>query len=292
MPDAHQTAARLSVRSLGPAIGAVVEGADLTRPLTDAEQAEIEAALTKHHVLFFENQPLTPRSQRDFAARFGKLHVHPVYPNVPEQPEIMVLDTGPHNPTDNDVWHSDVTFIDAPPAIVALAAKKTPPLGGDTLWSSNEAAYEALSEPLRRLLDPLTAEHDFTKAFPYWRHAAPDALPPDALPRWLAARDRHPPLTHPAIRRHPVSGRKGLFVSENFTTRLVGLSPRESDGILRILFDHVARPEFTVRWRWKVDDLALWDNRSTQHYAVNDYSPHARLMHRATVIGDKPFGPA
>lgn len=282
MPDTALLST-LTVTPLGPAIGARVEGVDLTRPLSDPEQAALEHALVTHHVLFFENQPLTPRLQRDFAARFGALHVHPVYPNVPEQPEIMVLDTGPHNPTDNDVWHTDVTFIETPPAIVALSGKRLPPSGGDTLWTSTEAAYAALSEPLRRLLEPLQAEHDFTKAFPQWRHAGPQIAE-----RWREARDQHPPVLHPVVRTHPVTGRKALFVSENFTTRIVGLSPRESDGILRILFDHVTRPEFTVRWRWKADDLAIWDNRSTQHYAVDDYRPHRRLMHRATVIGDRP----
>ena len=187
MPDAalHAT---LTVAPLGPAIGARVEGVDLTRPLSDAEQAALEHALVTHHVLFFESQPLTPRLQRDFAARFGELHVHPVYPNVPEQPEIMVLDTGPHNPTDNDIWHTDVTFIETPPAIVALSGKRLPPQGGDTLWTSTEAAWAALSEPLRRLLEPLQAEHDFTKAFPQWRHAGPEIAE-----RWREARGRPPP---------------------------------------------------------------------------------------------------
>jgi len=281
MPDALLST--LAVTPISPAIGARVEGVDLSAPLSDAAVAALDAALVRHQVLFFENQPLTPRLQRDFAARFGELHVHPVYPNVPDQPEIMVLDTGPHNPTDNDVWHTDVTFIQTPPSIVALAGKQLPPIGGDTLWTSAVAAYEALSAPLRTLLDPLRAEHDFTKAFPEWRHSGPAEHD-----RWRTARDRHPPVVHPVVRTHPVSGRKALFVNENFTTRILGLGARESDGILRILFDHVTRPEFTVRWSWKANDLAIWDNRSTQHYAVNDYLPHRRLMHRATVIGDRP----
>ncbi|XKH37100.1 taurine dioxygenase [Azospirillum doebereinerae] len=258
-------------------------GIDLARPLTAETAAELAALLVRHQVLFFENQPLTPAQQRAFAAGFGPLHVHPVYPSVPDFPEIMVLDTGPHNPTDNDVWHTDVTFVEAPPAIVALSAKKVPPSGGDTVWSSAFAAYEALSEPLRRLLEPLHAVHDFTRSFPEWRHDKPGIRE-----RWLEARAKNPARTHPVVRTHPVNGRKALFVNENFTAAILGLSPRESDGILRILFDHVARPEFTVRWQWKPDDLALWDNRSTQHYAVNDYLPHSRLMHRATVLGDRP----
>lgn len=281
MPDALLTTVTIS--PISPAIGARVDGVDLSRPLEDAVFTALENALVRHQVLFFENQPLTPRQQRDFAARFGDLHIHPIYPNVPEQPEIMVLDTGPHNPTDNDVWHTDVTFIETPPAIVALSGKRLPPIGGDTLWTSATAAYDGLSAPLRALLEPLRAEHDFTKAFPEWRHSG--LADHD---RWREARERHPPVIHPVVRTHPVSGRKALFVNENFTTRIVGLTARESDGILRVLFDHVTRPEFTVRWHWKADDLALWDNRSTQHYAVNDYLPHHRLMHRVTVIGDRP----
>ncbi|MFL7905643.1 taurine dioxygenase [Azospirillum argentinense] len=285
MPD--MSLSSLSITPVSPAIGARVEGLDLANPLSDAEAAALERALVTHQVLFFENQPLTPAAQRAFAARFGSLHVHPVYPNVPEQPEIMVLDTGPHNVTDNDVWHTDVTCIETPPAIVALSGKRIPPNGGDTVWASNIAAYNGLSEPLRRLLDPLSALHDFTKSFPEWRHSG-DL---ETHARWRAARDRHPPVTHPVVRVHPVSGAKALFVNENFTARIVGLSDRESAAILDLLFDHISRPEFTVRWRWKADDLVLWDNRSTQHYAVNDYLPHSRLMHRATVLGDRPVGP-
>lgn len=274
----------LTIAPISPAIGARVTGIDLTRPLTDGAFAALERALVTHHVLFFENQPLTPHQQRDFAARFGDLHIHPVYPNVPERPEIMVLDTGSHNPTDNDVWHTDVTFIETPPAIVALSGKIIPPQGGDTVWASNVAAYEALSAPIRRLLEPLQAVHDFTKAFPEWRHTGPAIHE-----RWREARDKHPPVAHPVIRTHPVSGAKALFVSENFTTRILGLTEKESASILGFLFDHIARPEFTVRWQWKPDDLAIWDNRSTQHYAVNDYLPHRRVMHRATVLGDRPY---
>ena len=284
MPDALSLSARLTFSPLSPAIGAVVAGVDLSQPLSDEDFAALRKALVDYQVLFFENQPLTPRQQRDFAARFGELHEHPVYPSVPEQPKIMVLDTGAHNPTDNDVWHADVTFIETPPAIVALSAKILPPAGGDTLWTSALAAYDALSAPFKSLIDPLSAEHEFVKAFPEWRHTDPKLYD-----RWKEARDKHPPLVHPVVRTHPESGRKGLFVNENFTTRIVGLSSKESDGVLRVLFDHVTKPEFTVRWRWKPNDLAIWDNRSTQHYAVNDYLPHRRLMHRATVIGDRPY---
>ena len=199
-------------------------------------------------------------------------------------PEIIVLDTDPNTLPDNDNWHTDVTFIETPPLGALLSARQLPPSGGDTLWSSGIAAYEALSAAFRGLLDPLTAEHDMVKSFPAHRFART----PDERVRWEAARVPNPPGTHPVVRAHPVSGRLGLFVNEGFTTRIIELSAKESDAVLRVIFEHVARPEFTVRWRWKLHDLAFWDNRLTQHYATADYLPHRRVMHRATILGDRP----
>lgn len=281
MPDSLSTI--LSVVPLNPTIGAVVRGVDLAQPLGEATIAAIGRALLQHHVLFFENQDLAPASQRDFAARFGALHVHPVYPHVQDVPEIIILDTHPDNQPDNDNWHTDVTFIETPPMGAVLAAKELPPSGGDTSWSSSIAAFEALSAPWQAFLTGLTALHDFAKSFPPERFAAPEERE-----RWQIARDRNPPVIHPVVRTHPVTGRKGLFVNEGFTTRIVGFSPKESDAVLRFLFEHVAKPEFTVRWRWKAGDVAFWDNRCTQHYALADYLPHRRVMHRATVLGDRP----
>jgi len=160
-----------------------------------------------------------------------------------------------------------------------------PPTGGDTLWASGIAAFEALSKPLQTLLDGLQAEHDFVKSFPASRHA----ITPEAAAHWEETRRKHPPLLHPVVRTHPVSGRKALFVNEGFTTRIVDLQPRESEALLAFLYAHVARPEFTLRWRWELDDVAFWDNRVTQHYAVADYLPARRIMHRATILGDRPF---
>ncbi|MGK9169424.1 taurine dioxygenase [Inquilinus limosus] len=272
-----------SIQPLNPAIGAVVRGIDLAQPLSDATIAAINRALLQHHVLFFEGQELTPAAQRDFAARFGPLHVHPVYPHVAEVPEIIILDTHPGNQPDNDNWHTDVTFIETPPLGAVLAAKELPPSGGDTTWSSSIAAFEALSPPWQSFLTGLTALHDFARSFPPERFTAPEERE-----RWQIARDRNPPVIHPVVRTHPVTGRKGLFVNEGFTIRITGFSTRESDTVLRFLFEHVARPEFTVRWRWKPGDVAFWDNRCTQHYALADYLPHRRVMHRATILGDRP----
>jgi len=275
----------MKVAPLGPAIGALVEGIDLAQPLTDRDHDVVHGALLVHHVLFFENQPVTPQQQRDLAARFGTLHIHPVYPQHPEVPEIILLDTSNDNPPDNDNWHTDVTFIATPPMGALLSAQLLPPSGGDTLWASGIAAYEALSEPFRRFLDPLHAEHDFLQSFPAWRFART----PAERVRWEAARDKHPPVVHPVVRTHPVSGQRGLFVNEGFTSRIVELAQAESDAVLAQLRIHTARPEFTVRWRWKRHDLAFWDNRLTQHYATADYLPHRRVMHRATILGDVPY---
>jgi taurine dioxygenase len=166
-----------------------------------------------------------------------------------------------------------------------LAAKQLPSVGGDTLWSSNSAAYEALSEPFKQLLDGLTAQHSVVKSFPADRWASGE----EAQAKYNAAVAKHPIVNHPVVRTHPVTGRKGIFVSEGFTTRINELNQRESDLILNYLYTHIAKPEFTLRWNWQVNDIAFWDNRITQHYAVADYLPERRIMHRATIVGDKPY---
>ena len=275
----------LELKPLSPAIGALVSGVDLAAPLDAPTREALGTALDQHHVLFFENQALSPFEQRAFAARFGELLIHPIYRQFEGVPEIIVLDTDANNVPDNDNWHTDVTFIQAPPLGAILSARQLPPSGGDTLWSSSVAAYDGLSESFRRFSSPLTAEHDMVKSFPAQRYART----PEERATWEAARAKNPPVVHPVVRRHPVSGRHGLFVNEGFTTRILELSAKESDAVLRVLFEHVAKPEFTVRWRWKLHDLAFWDNRSTQHYAASDYLPHRRVMHRATILGDRPF---
>jgi taurine dioxygenase len=274
----------LTITPLNPAIGALVEGIDLAGPISPAQQQALEQALLAHQVLFFRKQPLTPRQQARLAMEFGELHIHPIYPNVPEQPEVLVLDTAVTDVQDNAIWHTDVTFLPNPAMGAILAAKQVPAYGGDTLWASGIAAFEALSAPMRQLLERLTATHDFTKSFPLERYGTSAA----GAARWEDTRRRHPPVSHPVVRTHPRSGRKALFVSDGFTTRINELSEQESAALLPMLFAHATRPEFTVRWQWQVDDVAFWDNRVTQHYAVNDYRPARRVMHRATILGDIP----
>lgn len=275
----------IQVTRVARALGAVVSGVDISKDLEQSMVDRLGELLVEHQILFFREQPISPEAQARFAARFGSLHVHPIYPVLPEIPEILLLDNHASFLPDNDNWHTDVTFSETPPLAGILAAKRIPSAGGDTLWSSNSAAYDALSEPLRRFLDGLTAQHSIAKSFPPERWQSDPAF----KERYERAVAKHPPVRHPVVRTHPVSGRKALFVNEGFTTHINELSAEESRALLAFLYTHSARPEFTVRWRWQVDDVAFWDNRVTQHYAIADYLPERRTMHRATVNGDKPF---
>jgi taurine dioxygenase len=265
--------------------GSIVSGVELSQDLPQSVVDRLSELLVERKVLFFRNQEMTPQAQRDFAARFGTLHVHPIYPVLPDLPEILLLDNHESFLPDNDNWHTDVTFSKTPPLAGILAAKRIPPVGGDTLWSDCTAAYEALSEPLRRLLDGLTAQHSVANSFPPERWQNDPAF----KERYERAVAKHPPVDHPVVRTHPVSRRKGLFVNEGFTTHINGVKPRESEALLKFLFALAGQPEFTLRWSWTIGDVAFWDNRNTQHYAVADYLPERRTMHRATVNGDEPF---
>ncbi len=274
----------IEVTSLTRAIGAIVSGVDIASELPQSTIDRIGQLLVEHQVLFFRDQPITPQAQCRFAARFGPLHIHPIYPVLPELPEILLIDNHEAFLPDNDNWHTDVTFSETPPLAGILAAKLLPSRGGDTLWASNLAAYEALSRPMQRFLEGLTAQHSVAKSFPPERWQTDPAF----KERYEKAVAKHPPVNHPVIRTHPVSGRKALFVNEGFTTHINELSRRESAAVLAHLYAHIGQPEFIVRWRWRVNDIAFWDNRITQHYAVADYLPERRTMHRATVVGDRP----
>ena len=276
---------RVTFTPLTPTIGALVGNVDLSRPLDEEQIADIQAGLLRHKVIFFENQRLTPVQHRDFAARFGALHTHPLYPGVPEAPELFTLDNHLDNPTDNDSWHTDVTFIQTPPKAAILHAHRLPACGGDTLWSNMQAAFEALSPALRDFLVGLDAVHDFARGFPADGVVARGA----GAEKHARAVAANPPVIHPVIRTHPETCADGLFVNTTFTDRIVDLTRKESDAILGLLFDHIQKPEFIVRWRWSENAIAFWDNQITQHYAVNDYLPARRIMVRATILGDRPW---
>ena len=274
----------LNIEILMPAIGAIIHDIDLSNVLDKSDVIQqIEQALVKHQVIFFRNQHLTREQHRDFARLFGNLHIHPFYSQAPDVPELMLLEFGPDRKPDNDNWHTDVTFSEKPPLGCVLYAREIPSAGGDTIWSSMYSAYDALSLPMKSFLSTLSAEHSFAKNFNLKNVHVSDAK--ETLDK---AKDDLPPVIHPVIRTHPITKRKSLFVNTVFTTRIVGLSDIESDILLNYLFSLVNKPEYTIRWHWKDNDVAFWDNRSTQHYPVGDYWPNRRRMERATIIGDRP----
>ena len=281
----------LEIRPITPSIGAEVRGLDVTA--LDEDGAEtLRRAVRTHLVLFLRGQRLEPEDQLAFARRFGEIEPpHPVFAHLPEHPQVSVLESKGGERLYTDEWHTDVTFRALPAMGSILYARIVPEIGGDTLWSSMYAAYDALAESMKRAIDGLTAIHDVCGGGPHGRVATYREIVlagPDA-PRRLAEIEREfPPVSHPVVRTHPETGRKGLFVNRSFTTRIDGLSKLESSWLLGLLFEHTEQPAFQLRHRWQRDDLVIWDNRCTQHLAVADYAPAHRLMHRVTVVGDRP----
>jgi len=272
------TYASIQVEKVTPLAGAEIRGADLSKPLDERTFKEIHAALIDNGVIFFRDQHLTPEQQKAFGRLFGELHLHPAAPReVPEHPEILVIhadENSKHVAGEN--WHSDVSCDLEPPMGSILYMHELPPVGGDTLFASMYAAYDALSEPMKRFLEPLTAMHEGEHVY-RGRYGVNDTG------------KVFPKAEHPVVRTHPVSGRKALYVNGGFTTRIVQLKRPESDAVLRFLYRHVETPEFHCRFRWQVNSVAFWDNRCMQHHAMWDYYPQRRHGHRVTIKGDKPF---
>jgi taurine dioxygenase len=273
MPDAS-----IQVDKLTPHTGAEIRGVDLSRPLDEPTFKEVHAALIDNGVIFFRDQRLTPDQQKAFGRLFGELHLHPAAPSLLEgHPEILVIhadEKSSHVAGEN--WHSDVSCDPEPPMGSILYMQELPPVGGDTLFASMYAAYEALSEPMKRFLEPLTAMHEGEHVY-RGRYGVNDTG------------KVFPKAEHPVIRTHPVSGRKALFVNGGFTTRIKQLTRPESDALLQFLYRHVETPEFHCRFRWQVNSVAFWDNRCVQHHAMWDYYPQRRHGHRVTIRGDRPF---
>jgi taurine dioxygenase len=280
---------------LSPVLGAELRGLDLSRPLGDRDFAALrEAWLGSDGLLVVRGQHLDEAAQVAFSRRFG-----PIFGDPDTEPLVDTVDQYMHpdwpqiyrvsNRTGSDgrpmgrrragtYWHSDVSFLPRPAMASILLAIEIPPLGGDTLFASTSAAYDALSEPMKALLEPLRAVHDFAAARAGWSH--------ESKAERDASRTRN---VHPVVRTHPETGRRALFVNPGFTAGLEGFEPAESAALLAFLFDHATRPEWVYRHRWEPHDLLIWDNRCTMHYAVADYPDgHPRHMHRTTVIGDRP----
>jgi len=277
--------ANVSCQQLTSSVGALLDGFDLRRALTPDEVKYIRQAVLDHGVVFFHEQDLTNEQMHAFVSNFGVPVPEPfAEPSMRPQDPVSASDLGKTKRT-TAVWHTDTTFVPDPPLGTALRAVKLPPVGGDTCWSSMYAAYDALSERMQQFLDGLTAVHSIVPVLARFG-AAGAALDGRADSAQVFGRQN----VHPVIRVHPETGRKALFVNEGWTTRIVELEEAESAAVLRLLFEHVKSPDFNMRWKWKPNDLAFWDNRSVQHYAVPDYTGE-RVMQRVVLQGDVPVGP-
>ena len=272
-----------TVNPIANALGAELHGVDLTTGLTPEVFKEVRRQLVEHEVIFFRDQDISPEQHRALAASFGQLQTHPAYETVEGIPEITILESTAENPTKIEAWHSDMTFRKHPPLGCVLRSKIVPPKGGDTMWASMTTAYDALSAPMQSFLSGLTAEHDFSYGF------KESLAEPGGRERLAQAVVDNPPVVHPVIRTHPESGKKVIFVNSLFTTRILELSSGESDAILNFLYDHVTTLEFSCRFKWEPNSIAIWDNRSTQHKPINDYFPDHRMLHRVVIDGDKPY---
>jgi taurine dioxygenase len=267
-----------------PTIGAEVHGLSLAGSLEEKERDFILDGLRDWKVLFFRDQDINREQHVAFACNFGELEVHPFAPAGDGIPEIMVLDhddkpRAAGTPREN-IWHSDVSWREVPSLASVLRAVVVPDLGGDTLWADMGAAYDGLAPGMQRYLDGLTAVHDFAPSFG-------SRLGPD---QFAAMRKQYPLVEHPVVRIHPVTGRRILYVNGAFTTRILGIPSDESKWLLDFLCRQAATPEYQCRFHWQPGSIAMWDNRCTQHYAVQDYWPQRRLMERVTIIGERPAG--
>ncbi|WP_369200890.1 TauD/TfdA dioxygenase family protein [Streptomyces sp. PU-14G] len=263
-------------------IGAEIRGADLTQPLSPALREELNRALLEWKVLFFRGANLAPEQQAAFARHWGELETNPLLARGSSDEIVRfekAADTAGTRPTYENVWHTDVTFRERPAMGAVLQLREVPPIGGHTMWADMAAAYDNLSPRVKERIDGATAMHDFIPGFARFTSAE----------RLAELQDEFPPVEHPVVRTHPETGRKMLFVNTSFTTHIVGMDRAESDRLLAELVRQAHVPEYQVRFAWQPGDIAFWDNRATQHYALFDYMGHRRVAERVAVVGDRPF---
>jgi taurine dioxygenase len=276
----------IGIHPVAGTLGAEISGVDLSQSLDAATVAEVNQALLDNLVIFFRNQHIAPEQQIAFARNFGELHIHPYIPHLEGYPEVLALTSKADGPGDmayqSNTWHTDLTYQAEPPKACVLRAVEVPEAGGDTMWNNLYAAYDGLSDPLKKFIDGMTAIHYIAVSMPA------DFLEQNYSAKQVARfHEVTPPVEHPVVRTHPETGRKCLFVNRNFTSHIKGLHRKESDALLAFLIQHTEQPEFVVRFHWAKDSIAMWDNRCTQHYAVVDYD-RQRTMHRVTICGDRP----
>jgi taurine dioxygenase len=274
----------ITVAPLSGALGAEIGGVDLSHGLDDETIAEIRAAWLAHLVVFFRDQALPNDRFLAFARRLGAPVEYPFVPGIDGYPEIIAVTKLPHETVNfGGIWHSDTVYLDRPPMATLLVAREVPPVGGDTLYANMYAAHDALSPKLQDLLAGLRAVN--SSALADVSKTREDRIRD-------AGREADPGMEyvaeHPVVRTHPETGRKALYVNVAHSAHFAGMTVEESAPLLRFLFEHAVRPEFTCRFRWQVGSLALWDNRCVMHNPVNDYHGHTRRMHRISLAGDVP----
>lgn len=276
----------MHVEPLTSQVGAIVTGIDLSAGLNEDQVAALRAAWLEHLVLFIRGQDITPDQQMQFARQIGEPDTYPFLKGIHGYPELTeVLKREDETINFGGIWHTDTVYQARPPMATMLYAKEIPPVGGDTLFANQYAAYETLSDGLRKAIEPLRAlARAGNKVVSATRAARIDEKGTGTSVDELSA-------VHPVVRTHPETRRRSLFVNRAHTVRFDGWTDADSEGLLQYLFQHQVREEFCCRFRWQVGDLALWDNRCTLHYPVNDYQGHRRLLHRVTLKGDEPLGP-
>ena len=276
----------IEVNPISGALGAEIAGVDLSSELSNETFDRIHQAFLDHHVIFFRDQhTLTPEKHKAFGRRFGTLNVHPYVKGMEDHPEILEIIKEPEEKTNfGGGWHTDMSFLEEPALGSILHALEVPPHGGDTLWANQHLAYDTLSDGLKQTLAGLTAIHSAKGEYGPKGQSAMGRKSMDAR----EASDA-PEFEHPVVRTHPETGRKGLYVNPAFTMRFKGWTRKESRPLLNYLFEHARNEQFTCRFRWAPGSVAFWDNRSTWHFALNDYHGHRRHMRRVTVNGDRPF---
>ena len=277
---ASENAAALRVRKTGAFLGAEVTGLDLREPLDAATLSALGQSVAEHGVLVFPDQDISAADLMRFGRAFGTLSTHPFSTNAEDTPELIVFDNKEGNPpAATDIWHTDETFRDMPPMGTMLCSKIVPEIGGDTCFCSMAAAYDGLSDRMQHFISGLEAVHDFK---PFKGLFAADAAGRERLRHFET---RYPPVIHPVVSVHPVTGRKVVFVNPQFTLFIKDMEEQESRALLTTLFNLTSRLEHQYRHRWSPNQLVFWDNRSTQHAAIHDYYPQRRRMDRVTIAG-------
>jgi taurine dioxygenase len=281
--------ARIEVKRIAGAMGAEIEGADLSQPLDDATFAEIHRAWLENNVIFFRDQKLTPQQYLRFAKRWGDIHLHPYMKGMADNPEIFeIIKTETETKNFGNRWHTDQQFCAEPAKATMLYAIETPDAGGDTMFANLYLAYESLSDGMKQMLAKLKTFNMGDRKYGGKSRAERYASGGDTMAGRVAPPPQEMNAVHPLIRTHPETGRKALYIGSH-SDRFDGLTKEESEPLRKFLMHHARRPEFTCRFRWRPGSLALWDNRCSQHYALNDYHGERRHMLRITIKGDTPF---